>query len=116
MKCKDIFGIKVCKYNYKFKSSIVELPQSMNIKIEVPIYTKKDCKMCNAKVSSILKQVSPLKSILQPKVVDISDPSIKIPSSIFKVPEVLIGTQRLGTNFTDHDLISAIQKEIPKKN
>ena len=115
MKCKNIFGIKVCKYNYKLRSSIVELPQVMNPKIEVPIYTKKDCRICNTKISSILRQFSPLKDIIQAKIVDITDPSVKVPSNIFKVPEVLIGNQRLGTNFTDHDLISAIQQKIPKK-
>lgn len=109
MKCKKVFGMLTCKVN---SAEVVRLPNSIDNKIPINIYTSKNCGVCNQLVGKQLKRLKPLRNLVTPQVIDISAAK-EIDPSVMALPSIQIGKVNLGMNPTDKDIVNTLRKYLP---
>jgi len=106
MKCKNILGIKICKLS---SSEVIQLPANVSTKVPITIYTSKNCTLCKSLISNQLKQFKSIKDIINPRIVNV-DSEENIPSEILSLPNIQVGSQILGVQPTDKEIVRSIQK------
>ena len=91
MKCKNILGMKICKLS---SSEVIHLPDKIQAKIPVTIYTSKNCNLCKNDITYQLKLLEPLKDLVMPRVVNIEN---KIVNPMLCHYSLQIGSKVLGS-------------------
>jgi hypothetical protein len=101
--------MKICKLS---SSEVIHLPDKIQAKIPVTIYTSKNCNLCKNDITYQLKLLEPLKDLVMPRVVNIENKD-KIPSDVMSLPSLQIGSKVLGSRPTDSDVVSYLRNLIP---
>ena len=109
MKCKNIFGMKICKLN---SSTVISFPQNIQNKVPVTLYTSKECKICKNILSEQLKILSNVKELINQKVVNIEDLN-SIPQKISTLPSLQIGENVLDSITSTKDILMQIKRNLP---
>jgi hypothetical protein len=116
MKCKNVFGRKLCKFG-SGSGDLVELPQMLLEPISVGIYTDKHCnKVCSPEINDFLKTIRPVKDLLDVKVYDFSEEPNAFKHGILKMPTFEIGGKMVESRANDRKIIRLIRDAIPKEH
>lgn len=114
MKCKDIFGKKICKFGSGASVSIYSFPSTIENPLDITIYSAASCKVCKSEVNQFKKRLKPISNLTNVRIIDVDQDKNALQKGFLKLPAVEIGSDIISTRANDGDILKAIKNNLPR--
>jgi hypothetical protein len=82
----------------------------------VTIYTSKSCQICNPMVEHNLRQLHPIRNLVNPHIIDIDQSRGTLSEKVLSLPSIQIGDEYIGSHPSEELLLQTLRKHIPITN
>ena len=94
---------------------VTTLPISTDSPVTVNIVTSKMCRMCNNVTDAFVKRLSPIRNLVQTKMIDIDQSPSNVPKDVLSLPSISIGEHKIDAQASDRDLVQTIQHYLKEE-